>query len=91
MAENKLSPSARPIEVEMKESKLPKKRAVLHARVSTGDQQPETQLCDLRQLARQRGFELVREYTDVISGAKSKRPVSTTCYPMPAEASSVFC
>jgi DNA invertase Pin-like site-specific DNA recombinase len=74
MAETKLSPSAIPAKVEIKESKLPKKRAVLYARVSTGDQHPETQLCDLRQLARQRGFELVREYTDVISGAKSKRP-----------------
>jgi len=74
MAETKLSSSALPTEVEIKESKLAKKRAVLYARVSTGDQHPETQLCDVRQLARQRGFELVREYTDVISGAKSKRP-----------------
>lgn len=51
-----------------------KKRAVLYARVSTGDQHPETQLLDLREFAKQRGFEIVREYTDVISGAKSKRP-----------------
>jgi DNA invertase Pin-like site-specific DNA recombinase len=42
--------------------------------VSTGDQHIETQLLDLRVFARQRGFELVGEYTDVISGAKSKRP-----------------
>jgi DNA invertase Pin-like site-specific DNA recombinase len=42
--------------------------------VSTGDQHPETQLLDLREMAKQCGFEVVREYTDVISGAKSKRP-----------------
>jgi DNA invertase Pin-like site-specific DNA recombinase len=51
-----------------------KKRAVLYARVSTGDQHPETQLLDLREFAKQRGFEIVREYIDTISGAKSKRP-----------------
>jgi DNA invertase Pin-like site-specific DNA recombinase len=51
-----------------------RKRAALYCRVSTSDQHPETQLCDLRELAKQRGFEIVGEYTDVISGAKSKRP-----------------
>jgi DNA invertase Pin-like site-specific DNA recombinase len=51
-----------------------KKRAVLYARVSTGEQHPETQLLDLREMAKQRGLEIVREYTDVISGAKAKRP-----------------
>jgi DNA invertase Pin-like site-specific DNA recombinase len=50
------------------------KRAVLYARVSTFDQRPETQLLDLRRLAEQRGFEIVHEYTDRISGAKAKRP-----------------
>ena len=50
------------------------KRAVLYARVSTFDQQPETQLLDLRRLAEQRGFEIIHEYTDRISGAKAKRP-----------------
>jgi DNA invertase Pin-like site-specific DNA recombinase len=50
------------------------KRAVLYARVSTFEQCPETQLLDLRRLAEQRGFEVVREYTDKISGAKAKRP-----------------
>jgi DNA invertase Pin-like site-specific DNA recombinase len=42
--------------------------------VSTGDQHVETQLLDLRELANQRGFEITREYTDVISGSKAKRP-----------------
>jgi DNA invertase Pin-like site-specific DNA recombinase len=50
------------------------KRAVLYIRVSTVDQHPETQVHDLRQLAAQRGFEIVQEYTDKISGAKAKRP-----------------
>jgi DNA invertase Pin-like site-specific DNA recombinase len=50
------------------------KRAVLYTRVSTFDQNPETQALDLRRLAEQRGFEIVREYTDKISGAKAKRP-----------------
>jgi DNA invertase Pin-like site-specific DNA recombinase len=50
------------------------KRAALYCRVSTGDQHLETQLLDLRELAKQRGLEVVREYTDVISGAKAKRP-----------------
>ena len=50
------------------------KRAAVYCRVSTGDQHLETQLLDLRELAKQRGLEVVREYTDVISGAKAKRP-----------------
>jgi DNA invertase Pin-like site-specific DNA recombinase len=50
------------------------KRVVLYARVSTGDQHLETQLLDLRVMAKQRGLEIVREYTDVISDAKSTRP-----------------
>jgi DNA invertase Pin-like site-specific DNA recombinase len=43
-------------------------------RVSTVDQHPETQLLDLRQMAAQRGYEIVHEYTDRISGVKAKRP-----------------
>lgn len=50
------------------------KRAALYMRVSTMDQHPETQLHDLRGLAAQRGFQIVHEYTDRISGAKAKRP-----------------
>jgi len=38
------------------------------------DQHLETQLLDLRVMAKQRGYEVAREYTDQISGAKSKRP-----------------
>jgi DNA invertase Pin-like site-specific DNA recombinase len=43
-------------------------------RVSTLDQHPETQLFDLRQLAAQRGYQVVQEFTDRISGAKARRP-----------------
>ena len=49
-------------------------RAALYMRVSTVDQHPETQLLDLRQMAAQRGLDIVREYTDRISGVKAKRP-----------------
>jgi DNA invertase Pin-like site-specific DNA recombinase len=50
------------------------KRAALYMRVSTVDQHPETQLLDLRQMASQRGYEIIHEYTDRISGVKAKRP-----------------
>jgi DNA invertase Pin-like site-specific DNA recombinase len=50
------------------------KRSALYMQVSTIDQRPETQLHDLRSMAAQRGFEIVQEYTDKISGAKAKRP-----------------
>jgi DNA invertase Pin-like site-specific DNA recombinase len=43
-------------------------------RVSTIDQHPETQLHDLHQLVQQRGYQIVHEYTDKISGTKAKRP-----------------
>ena len=50
------------------------KRVVLYTRVSSSDQHTETQLCDLRPLAAARGYEIVGEYTDTITGAKAKRP-----------------
>jgi DNA invertase Pin-like site-specific DNA recombinase len=50
------------------------KRAILYMRVSTIDQHPESQAYDLRQMAAQRGYQIEREYTDIISGAKAKRP-----------------
>jgi DNA invertase Pin-like site-specific DNA recombinase len=50
------------------------KRAALYLRVSTVDQHPETQLHDLRQMATQRGYHIVTEFTDRISGTKAKRP-----------------
>ena len=50
------------------------KHAALYLRVSTLDQHPETQLHDLRQMAAQRGLEIVQEYSDRVSGAKARRP-----------------
>ena len=50
------------------------KRAALYMRVSTLDQHPESQLHDLRQMASQRGYEIVHEFTDKISGTKARRP-----------------
>jgi len=50
-------------------------RAAIYCRVSTLDQHPETQLLDLKQLASQRGFAVVKVYTDRgISGARARRP-----------------
>ena len=43
-------------------------------RVSTVDQHPETQLLDLRQMAARRGYTIIHENTDRISGTKAKRP-----------------
>ena len=52
----------------------PMKRVVFYSRVSSIDQHTETQLCDLRPLAAARGYEIVGEYSDTISGTKAKRP-----------------
>jgi DNA invertase Pin-like site-specific DNA recombinase len=51
-------------------------RAAIYARISTPEQHIDTQLFDLRQLAQQRGYEVVSEcvYTDVGSGTKARRP-----------------
>jgi DNA invertase Pin-like site-specific DNA recombinase len=50
-------------------------RAAIYCRVSTLDQHPETQLLDLQQLASQRGFEVLKVYTDHgISGTRARRP-----------------
>jgi len=50
------------------------KRAALYTRVSTVDQHPETQLLDLRQMAAQRGYAIIAEFTDRVSGVKARRP-----------------
>jgi DNA invertase Pin-like site-specific DNA recombinase len=51
------------------------KKAALYVRVSTPDQHVESQLYDLRQLAVQKGYEVVHEYEDRgISGTKARRP-----------------
>jgi DNA invertase Pin-like site-specific DNA recombinase len=51
------------------------KRAALYLRVSTVDQNPETQALDLRKFATQRGLQIVETYLDHgISGTKARRP-----------------
>jgi DNA invertase Pin-like site-specific DNA recombinase len=51
------------------------KRAALYLRVSTVDQHPETQGIELRQFAKQRGYDIVQEYVDHgVSGTKVRRP-----------------
>ena len=50
-------------------------KAAIYARVSTFDQNPQSQLLDLQQLAKQRNMEVVESYIDVgISGTRSRRP-----------------
>lgn len=50
------------------------KRAALYLRVSSIDQHPEGQRYDLLQLVQQRGFTLVEEYVDRLSGSRPRRP-----------------
>ena len=51
-----------------------KTRVALYGRVSTADQNVETQLVELRAIAKQRDLEIVGEYVDHISGTRAKRP-----------------
>jgi len=44
----------------------------------------ETQLHDLRQLAQQRGLEIVGTYTDYLSSTKIRRRSWSRCSPMPS-------
>jgi DNA invertase Pin-like site-specific DNA recombinase len=51
------------------------KKAAIYVRVSTTDQHVESQLYDLRELAAQRGLEVVQEYQDCgVSGTRARRP-----------------
>lgn len=51
------------------------KKAAIYVRVSTPDQHVESQLYDLRELAAQRGFEVVHEYEDRgVCGNRARRP-----------------
>jgi DNA invertase Pin-like site-specific DNA recombinase len=51
-------------------------RVALYARVSTNGvrQDPEMQLCELREFCKRRGWQIVHEYLDRISGSKDSRP-----------------
>jgi DNA invertase Pin-like site-specific DNA recombinase len=49
------------------------KRAALYVRVSTDSQTVENQIRELRQVAKRRGWEVVKVYSDAgISGAKGR-------------------
>jgi DNA invertase Pin-like site-specific DNA recombinase len=51
------------------------KRAALYMRLSTVDQNPQSQGIELREFARLHGHEIVQEYCDHgISGTKVRRP-----------------
>jgi DNA invertase Pin-like site-specific DNA recombinase len=50
------------------------KRAAFYVRVTPFDPNPEPQLLELRKAAAERGYELVAEFTDTVSGTKTKRP-----------------
>lgn len=50
------------------------KQAAIYARVSTTDQEPRTQLRELRTYAKRRGLNVVHEFVDRESGAKTSRP-----------------
>jgi len=52
----------------------PLKRAALYTRVSTIDQNPETQGIELRLFAQQRGYEIVEYVDHGVSGTKVRRP-----------------
>jgi DNA invertase Pin-like site-specific DNA recombinase len=49
-------------------------RAALYCRVSTADQNPANQELELRKACEGQNWDIQAVYTDVISGAKSKRP-----------------
>jgi DNA invertase Pin-like site-specific DNA recombinase len=49
------------------------KRVSIYARVSTREQNPETQILDLRSFANARSFTIVNEYVDYASGGRSDR------------------
>jgi DNA invertase Pin-like site-specific DNA recombinase len=74
MADQTLPSQCAPAKAEISTKSSSGKRAAIYTRISTGDQHAATQIYDLRELAKQRGFEIAHEYTDTISGAKSKRP-----------------
>lgn len=51
-------------------------KIAMYARVSTSHngQDPETQLIPLRDYCKARGFDVYREYVDIVSGVKESRP-----------------
>ena len=55
-------------------------KVCIYARVSTNEQNVETQLQALRQYAKARGWEVLNEYVDEgISGSEARRPALDGC------------
>ena len=50
------------------------KKVAVYLRVSSGDQNHAAQRCDVLQLVQQRGWAVVEEYVDTISGVRARRP-----------------
>jgi len=51
------------------------KKVIIYARVSTRDQDPDLQIRQLKQFAKDRNFKIVKTFEEKVSGAKDKRPL----------------
>lgn len=49
-------------------------KTALYVRVSTDKQEVDNQLLQLREYCRKQNYEIVTEYTEIVSGAKTNRP-----------------
>jgi len=49
-------------------------KSAIYTRVSTNDQTNDNQLIELRKFCQNNNYEIVKEYSDTISGTKSSRP-----------------
>ena len=50
------------------------KRAVIYARVSTGEQNPDNQIEQLKTMQKLQNYTLIEEYIDYVSGGSANRP-----------------
>ena len=66
-------------------------KIAIYARVSTEKQDNENQLVQLREFAAKQGWNVVAEYVDRESGAKSDRVEFQRCSPMLRSASLIWC
>jgi len=49
-------------------------KAVLYVRVSTGKQEAENQLIQLKNYCNNKGYDIIHEFVDIISGKETSRP-----------------
>lgn len=56
---------------------MTKKKIAIYARVSTKEQTPQAQLHELRRYSEARGFEIFKEFVDVVSGVSYNRKALT--------------